>query len=196
MTDTFILVLAYLLGSVPFGLLITKVAGAGDIRAIGSGNIGATNVLRTGKKSLAALTLLLDMLKGTLAVAIAQILAPDSATMAALVVLLGHMFPVWLRFKGGKGVATALGVMLALSWPTAVMAMLTWLAAAALLRISSASALIAMASLPVYLITFQESTLLPVTMIIIVMVYAKHYGNIIRLITGHEPRIGKHHHKS
>ncbi len=191
MIDTLVLALAYLLGSVPFGLLVTKVAGAGDIRQIGSGNIGATNVLRTGKKSLAALTLLLDMLKGTLAVFIAQTLAPDMATMAALVALLGHIFPVWLKFKGGKGVATALGVMLALSWPTAVMAMLTWMAAAVILRISSASALIAMASMPVYLITFQEPTLLPITMVILLFVYAKHYGNIIRLITGHEPHIGK-----
>ncbi|HAX90612.1 MAG TPA: acyl-phosphate glycerol 3-phosphate acyltransferase [Rhodospirillaceae bacterium] len=183
--------LAYLLGSIPFGLLLTKLAGAGDIRAIGSGNIGATNVLRTGKKGLAAATLLLDMLKGTAAVILAQHYAPEVANIAALAVLLGHMFPVWLKFKGGKGVATAFGIMLALSWPVALMAALTWLASAILLRISSASALIALASAPVYLIIFGQFELVLLSVLILVLVYSKHYANIIRLVKGTEPHIGQ-----
>jgi len=188
--DVIFVVLAYLLGSIPFGLILIKLSGGGDIRKIGSGNIGATNVLRTGNKKLAALTLLLDMLKGSLAVGLAMHFAPDAQNTAALFALLGHMFPVWLKFKGGKGVATALGVMLALSYPVAIMAMLVWLASALILRISSASALIAVASAPVFLIIFEDSHLLPFSLILITLVFLKHHANIVRLIDGTEPCIG------
>jgi len=204
MTTALVLILAYLLGSVPFGLLVTRMAGAGDVRAIGSGNIGATNVLRTGRKGLAAATLLLDMLKGTAAVLLAQwtrpdfsmmmvssSFMPDAASLAAVAVLMGHVFPVWLRFRGGKGVATALGVMIALHWPTALLAALTWLATAALLRLSSASALVALAASLVYLSVWERFDLLPVCAAIVVIVYIRHHENIVRLIKGTEPKIGK-----
>lgn len=191
MLDAFMIILAYLLGSIPFGLLIIQMAGLGDIRDIGSGNIGATNVLRTGKKKLAALTLLMDMLKGTLAVLLAFIYAPEVVGYACIAALLGHMFPVWLRFKGGKGVATALGVLLALYPPVALMAMLVWLAAAIILRISSASALIAIGSLPVFVMIFQQNERMWVVVVMIVLIFAKHAGNIARLLDGTEPHIGE-----
>ncbi len=186
-----VMVVAYLLGSIPFGLLLTKLAGQGDIRAIGSGNIGATNVLRTGKKSLAAATLLLDMLKGTAAVMIAQHFAPGQAVLAALLALLGHMYPVWLRFNGGKGVATMLGVMLALHWPIAVIAMFVWLATALILRISSVAALTATATMPIFIDVFNQTTLYGVVFIFIVLIFMKHSANIRRLLDGTEPRIGE-----
>jgi len=184
-----IAVVAYLLGSIPFGLLITKYAGAGDIRTIGSGNIGATNVLRTGNKKLAALTLLLDMLKGTVAVILAILFVPEAQTSAALAALVGHMFPVWLRFKGGKGVATALGVMIGLSPAVAIMAMLVWLASAIILRISSASALIAIGTMPVFISIFDDTHLLSFSLLLIILVFAKHHANIERLLDGTEPHI-------
>src|SRR5690349_9659434 len=133
-------VLAYLVGSIPFGLVLTRLGGYGDIRAIGSGNIGATNVLRTGNKTLALLTLLLDLGKGAVTVLVAQAFGPDIAVIAAAFVVLGHLFPVWLRFKGGKGVATAGGVLLAIAWPVGLLALATWLLVAVLSRYSSLSA--------------------------------------------------------
>lgn len=197
----FPLLIGYVLGSIPFGLLLTKLAGAGDIRAIGSGNIGATNVLRTGKKGLAALTLLLDIGKGAAAVLFVSRLAvglsPHSDDLAIITCLagfgavLGHIFPVWLRFKGGKGVATALGVFTALSWPVGVACMVTWLLVAAASRISSLAALVAMALAPLYAHLWSEPAVVALTAVVALLVIAKHYANIRRLLKGEEPRIGR-----
>jgi len=192
-------VLAYLLGSIPFGLLITRLAGLGDIRKIGSGNIGATNVLRTGRKGLAAATLALDGGKGLAAVLIAyQYGAPSLAAMAAYGALVGHMFPLWLRFRGGKGVATGLGVLLGLAWPIGVLACLTWLAVAFAFRFSSAAALAAFVAAPVGGWLMAGHTDLPVysihaeaALVIGVLVWWAHRGNLDRLIKGTEPRIGE-----
>ena len=182
----------YLLGSVPFGLVLTRMAGLGDIRAIGSGNIGTTNVLRTGRKGLAAATLLLDGGKGAAAVLIAGIWGPDTALAAGFGALLGHLFPVWLRFKGGKGVATALGVLLAIAWPVGVTACLTWLAVALLFRISSLSALVSLALSPLFAWLFMKDLqLVQFTIFIAVPVWLKHHANIRRLLKGEEPRIGR-----
>ncbi len=182
----------YLLGSIPFGLVLTKLAGLGDIRSIGSGNIGTTNVLRTGRKDLAAATLLLDGGKGAAAVLIGAIWGPDMALTAGLGALLGHLFPVWLRFKGGKGVATALGVLLAAAWPVGIACCLTWLAVAAIFRISSLSALLATLAAPLYAWLFTaDLQMVEFTAIIAVLVWAKHHANIRRLLKGEEPRIGK-----
>lgn len=186
-----VIVLAYLLGSIPFGLLLTRMAGAGDIRTIGSGNIGATNVLRTGNKKLAAATLLADVLKGVLAVMIAREIAPEAAACAALAAFLGHLFPVWLKFKGGKGVATALGVFLGLAPQVALAALLVWLMAAYLLRISSASALIAVASAPMWVKVFGQPQNLWLACLIAALVFFTHRANILRLIHGTEPQIGQ-----
>ncbi len=188
------LFLAYLLGSVPFGFLLTRLTGAGDVRNIGSGNIGATNVLRTGRKGLAALTLLLDMLKGTAAVLLARSFAPEMPEMeayAGLCALLGHLFPVWLKFKGGKGVATFLGALLALSWPAALFAMLTWLAVALLTRLSSLSALAAVGATPIFLTIFEKGPSLGIVLFMALLVYIRHADNISRLLAGEEPRIGE-----
>lgn len=193
---------AYLLGSIPFGLLLTKLAGMGDIRAIGSGNIGATNVLRTGNKALAILTLLLDIGKGAAAVLIvdsffqAGLVRSDSygvwLGMAGLGAVLGHVFPVWLRFKGGKGVATALGVFLALSWPVGAACIVTWLLVAAVFRLSSLAALFAMALAPAYgSLWASDDVVVAFSTIIAVLVIARHHANIRRLIKGEEPRIGR-----
>ena len=183
-------VVAYLLGSIPFGLILTRLAGHGDIRRIGSGNIGATNVLRTGSKPLAALTLLLDGGKGAAAVLIAMRWGPDIAIVAALGVLVGHLFPVWLRFKGGKGVATGLGILLGLSWPAGVLACLTWLAVAGLARYSSLSALVSFALAPVWLWQFADPQKTEFAILMAVLVWLRHAANIRRLLTGAEPRIG------
>lgn len=191
MTPMFLILSGYVLGSIPFGLLLTRCAGLGDIRTIGSGNIGATNVLRTGRKGIAASTLLLDGLKGACAVWIATIVDPVWADEAALAALLGHMFPIWLKFRGGKGVATLFGVTLALSWPVAVMSMLVWLGTALLMRISSAAALMAVASMPVFALATQDTTYLNAYFIMGLLVFAKHYANIMRLINGNEPHIGQ-----
>lgn len=197
------LLIGYVLGSIPFGLLLTKLAGAGDIRAIGSGNIGATNVLRTGKKGLAGLTLLLDIGKGAAAVLFVGWLAarfglsPHSDDLAITTCLagfgavLGHIFPVWLRFKGGKGVATALGVFTALSWPVGVACMVTWLLVAAASRISSLAALVAMALAPLYAHLWSEPAVVALTVVVAVLVILKHHPNIRRLLKGEEPRIGR-----
>lgn len=182
----------YLLGSVPFGLVITKLAGLGDIRQIGSGNIGATNVLRTGRKDLAALTLILDSGKGAAAVGIAWWLAGQDAAMAAGVTsVLGHCFPVWLGFKGGKGVATVLGVMLAADWMLGAGACLTWLVMAGIFRISSLSALIATAAAPVYGWLLGKPDIVIIAFAALaVLVWVRHHANIRRLLKGEEPKIG------
>jgi acyl phosphate:glycerol-3-phosphate acyltransferase len=189
---TFILTaaLAYLLGSIPFGLVLTRLAGYGDIRAIGSGNIGATNVLRTGSKGLAVLTLLLDLAKGAVAVLIARRFGPDMAALAAVFVFLGHLYPMWLGFKGGKGVATAGGIVLAYSWPVGLAALATWLAVAVATRYSSLAALTACALAPLYawLITHDQRTT-EVILALAVIVILRHHANIRRLLKGEESRI-------
>ncbi len=183
--------LAYLLGSIPFGLLITRALGLGDLRAIGSGNIGATNVLRTGNKAAAAATLLLDAGKGAVAVLLARHFAGETAAMVAgLAAFLGHLFPVWLRFRGGKGVATWLGIMLALAWPVGLAACGTWLATAALLRYSSLAALVATATVPFWLGLLGPSAAIPLALVLAALVWLRHRTNIARLRAGTEPRIG------
>jgi acyl phosphate:glycerol-3-phosphate acyltransferase len=185
-------VIGYLLGSIPFGLILTRFAGTQDLRSIGSGNIGATNVLRTGRKGLAAATLICDMLKGTLAVLISGYYGgPDAAMLAALGAFLGHLFPIWLGFKGGKGVATFLGVLLAAAWPVGIGACLTWLVVAKLLKISSLSALAAAALSPLYALGLQRP--LPTVLlaaVLAVLIFIRHHQNIRRLLAGTEPRIG------
>jgi glycerol-3-phosphate acyltransferase PlsY len=181
---------AYLLGSIPFGLLLTRLAGLGDIRGIGSGNIGATNVLRTGRRELAALTLLLDGGKGAAAVLLAGVLFPGTELLAGLAALLGHLFPVWLKFKGGKGVATAIGVIIALSWPMGVTIMVVWLIVALLSRYSSLAALVSIGLTPFYAVLLGRTDLLWLAVIIIGLVTFKHRANIRRLIDGAETKIG------
>lgn len=180
----------YLLGSVPFGLLLTRIAGLGDIRNVGSGNIGATNVLRTGRKTLAALTLLLDAGKGIAAVLVASLYGPDIMIVAALGALLGHLFPVWLKFNGGKGVATALGLILALSWPVAVIALAIWIAVAAITRYSSLAALIASGSTPFVGWYFASPQIAEFFVVLAILIWFRHIPNIRRLISGTESRIG------
>jgi len=188
-----VLLLGYLLGSIPFGLLLTKIAGLGDIRGIGSGNIGATNVLRTGRKGLAAATLILDAVKGAAAVLLARQVVddPDIALLAGLAAVLGHLFPVWLRFKGGKGVATGLGVLLAASWPIGVAACAVWLLVAATARLSSLAALAAFASAPCVALIVEEFSVVKLSFTIAVLVFVRHQANIRRLLAGTEPRIGR-----
>lgn len=183
--------LAYGLGSVPFGVLVTKALGLGDLRQIGSGNIGATNVLRTGNKGAALATLLLDGGKGAVAVLIARAVAGDGAAMiAAGASFLGHLFPVWLGFKGGKGVATFLGTFLALSWPVGLAACATWLVTAAITRYSSLSALVASGSAIIWSIVFGQGDLSLLAMIMATLIFHRHRANIERLAAGSEPRIG------
>ncbi len=182
----------YLLGSIPFGLLLARLAGLGDIRNIGSGNIGATNVLRSGRKGLAAATLLLDGGKGAAAVLLAGNWGPDLQLTAALGALLGHLYPVWLRFKGGKGMATALGVLLALTWKVGLAACATWLVGAGLLRFSSLAALLALAATPFYAWWFHgDMQLVQLTAILAAFVWLRHRANIARLLKGQEPKIGR-----
>jgi len=187
-----VFVFGYLLGSIPFGLLLTKLAGLGDIRGIGSGNIGATNVLRTGRKGLAAATLLLDGLKGAAAVLIGQaVFDHDVAMLAGLAAVLGHLFPVWLRFKGGKGVATGLGVLLAAAWPIGVAACLIWLIVAAIARRSSLASLASFASAPLIALILEEFSVVKLAFTIAVLVFVRHQANIRRIFAGTEPRIGR-----
>ena len=185
------IVVGYLLGSIPFGLLLSRLAGAGDIRAVGSGNIGATNVLRTGRKGLAAATLIGDMFKGTAAVLLMNKLAGlDAGLVAGLGAVLGHVFPVWLRFKGGKGVATYIGVLIAVSWPVAIVFGMIWGAIAWLTRYSSLAGLVASAAVPPllwFLAAVRPSLLF---IVLTVIVFVMHRANIARLIAGTEPKIG------
>ncbi len=187
-----VFLLAYLLGSIPFGLVITQALGLGDLRAIGSGNIGATNVLRTGNKGAAAATLILDALKGAVAVLLARhLLGEGAALVAALGAFLGHLFPVWLRFKGGKGVATFLGVTLALSPLAGVIACATWAATAAIFRFSSLSALVAAAITPITLAYLGPPDSAWLGLGLAALVFLRHHANIRRLRAGTEPRIGQ-----
>jgi acyl phosphate:glycerol-3-phosphate acyltransferase len=185
-------VIGYLLGSIPFGLVLTKLAGTADLRSIGSGNIGATNVLRTGRKGLAAATLLLDMLKGTVAVIIAGSFGgPNAAMLAALGAFLGHLFPVWLKFHGGKGVAVYIGVLLGLFWPAAVVFCLVWLATAVTSRYSSLAALVASVVTPLFLWWFGHAALASLFAVLTLLLFYMHRENIKRLQAGTEGRIGE-----
>ncbi len=185
-------VLGYLMGSIPFGMIIAKVMGLGNLRNIGSGNIGATNVLRTGNKSAAALTLIFDAAKGAAAVLIARAMAgEDAAQVAALAAFMGHCFPVWLGFKGGKGVATFLGIWLALDWRVGVACCLTWLVAAAIWRISSLGALVAAALSTVWVMVLTDTTTFVLGMVLTLLVYWRHSANVARIRAGTEPKIGQ-----
>ena len=186
------LTIGYLLGSIPFGLILTRLAGTADLRSIGSGNIGATNVLRTGRKGLAAATLICDMLKGTLAVLIAGYFGgPDAAMLAALGSFLGHLFPVWLKFKGGKGVAVYIGVLIGLFWPAAMVFCLVWLATAVTSRYSSLSALVASFITPIFLWWFGHLALASLFAVLTMLLFYMHRENIKRLRAGNEGRIGQ-----
>ena len=184
--------LSYLLGSIPFGIVITRAMGLGDIRRIGSGNIGATNVLRTGNRLAAALTLVLDAGKGAAAVIAARLLVgEDAAQVAAVFAFLGHLWPVWLGFRGGKGVATFLGTVLALHWPLGLMACAVWAVVAALVRISSLSALTAAALTPLLAALFGSAQLVGMSILLAALIFLRHHDNIRRLIAGTEPRMGR-----
>jgi len=199
MTTTLALLFGYLLGSIPFGLILTRLTGGPDVRSIGSGNIGATNVLRTGNKKIAALTLLGDILKGTVAVLVTSHVAraypafglPAYAVLAAAFgAFLGHLFPVWLRFKGGKGVATYIGVLLGLAWPAALIFCAIWLAVAYLTRYSSLSALIASALTPATLYLLGRPHIAVLFLVLTVVLWIMHRANIARLMSGQEGKIG------
>src|SRR5450631_1217840 len=186
------LVLGYLLGSIPFGLVLTKLAGTADLRSIGSGNIGATNVLRTGRKGLAAATLICDALKGTLAVVIAGYYGgPNAAMLAALGAFLGHLYPVWLKFNGGKGIATYIGVLIGLFWPAAIVFCVMWLATAFTTRYSSLSALIAAFVTPLFLWWFGHPALASLFVVLTLLTFYAHRENIKRLQAGTEGKIGE-----
>ena len=186
------LILGYLLGSIPFGLILTKLAGTQDLRSIGSGNIGATNVLRTGRKGLAAATLICDALKGTIAVVIAgNFGGPNAAMLAALGAFLGHLFPVWLKFKGGKGVAVYIGVLIGLFWPAAVVFCVMWLATAVTTRYSSLSALVASFVTPIFRLWFGHAALASLFVVLTMLLFYMHRENIKRLQAGTEGRIGE-----
>ncbi len=180
----------YLLGSIPFGLILTRIAGLGDIRAIGSGNIGATNVLRTGRRSLAAATLLLDGLKGTAAVIGFAAAGRDVAMLAGLAAFVGHCFPVWLRFRGGKGVSTYLGILLGLNWPVMIAAAGIWIGTAAASRYSSLAALVMSAATPAILLALGEPAQAGLLFVLSAILWFRHRANIARLASGGESRIG------
>lgn len=184
------LITGYLLGSIPFGLLLTRLVGKGDIRDVGSGNIGATNVLRTGSKGLAAATLLLDAGKGAAAVLLAQQFWPGAVNFAAAGALIGHLYPVWLRFKGGKGVATLLGILIPLFWQAALVYAVIWVALLLILRISSVAGMTAAASTPVTAAVLSQQALFPMLLGFALLVIWKHRENIRRLAVGEEPRVG------
>jgi acyl phosphate:glycerol-3-phosphate acyltransferase len=188
--DLIALALGYLLGTIPFGLFFTWVSGAGDVRKIGSGNIGATNVLRTGKKWAAAATLLCDGAKGAAAVLLARHLLPGSEAVAGLGAVLGHLFPIWLGFKGGKGVATFVGICLALYWPAGLLIAATWIGAAFIWRISSLSALIAIGLSSAYFLLLSRHAYAALTLPLSLLITWTHRENIRRLLKGTEPRIG------
>jgi glycerol-3-phosphate acyltransferase PlsY len=186
------LLLGYLFGSIPFGLILTRLAGLGDLRTIGSGNIGATNVLRTGNKALAAATLVLDAGKGAAPVVIAIWSGNHAAILwAGIGAVLGHAFPIWLGFRGGKAVATAYGVLLAAAWPVGIAAGAVWLGIAALARVSSLAGLISFAAAPVFAAVLADGVVVKLALVIAVVVFIRHHTNIRRLIAGTEPRIGQ-----
>ena len=184
------LIFGYLLGSVPFGLLLTRLSGAGDLRAIGSGNIGATNVLRTGNKGIAALTLILDIAKGAVAVILAGLLSEGLGVLAGIGAFLGHLYPVWLRFNGGKGVATLLGVVTALSPLAGLVFAVTWLGSLAIWRYSSVGGMLAAVSVPVTAVVIGKIAWVPMFIGFSLLVCWKHRGNIERLMAGEEPKVG------
>ncbi|MFZ5752283.1 MAG: glycerol-3-phosphate 1-O-acyltransferase PlsY [Pseudomonadota bacterium] len=191
-TLALVALLGYLLGSVPFGVIVTRLMGLGDLRRIGSGNIGATNVLRTGNKGAALATLLLDGGKGAAAVLIARAFgSEDAAQIAGLFAFLGHLFPVWLGFRGGKGVATFLGTLLALAWPVGLAACATWAATAAATRISSLSALISVTTAALWAVLLGQTRIVALILVLAALVLVRHHANIRRLLAGTEPRIGR-----
>ncbi|WP_019218590.1 glycerol-3-phosphate 1-O-acyltransferase PlsY [Bartonella florencae] len=194
-TPWFIFLLSYLIGSIPFGLIFTRLAKLGDVRTIGSGNIGATNVLRTGNKKVAALTLLCDMLKGTVVVLVIKFLSDPVEnniiiSFAGFFVFLGHLFPIWLKFKGGKGVATYLGVCLGFYWPAAIVFVVVWMGIFLLTRYSSLSALIAVVMTSIFVFYLSDPHFYCMLMAMSIFVYIKHHTNITRLFTGKESKIG------
>ena len=182
---------SYLLGSIPFGILVSKVFGLGNLRDIGSGNIGATNVLRTGNKLAALITLILDGLKGSLVVVVARFISEDAAITASIFVIIGHIYPVWLKFSGGKGVATFIGSILALSFVAGLFVCLIWIIMALIFRYSSLSAIVASASAPIGVLLFYDNEALMVTLFMTVLIWYRHKDNIRRLIDGSETKIGK-----
>ena len=182
---------SYLLGSIPFGILVSKVFGLGNLRDIGSGNIGATNVLRTGNKLAALITLILDGLKGVLVVVVARFISEDAAITASIFVIIGHIYPDWLRFSGGKGVATFIGAILALSFVTGLLVCFIWIILALLFRYSSLSAIVSSASAPIGVFLFYDNEALVVTLFMTVLIWYRHKDNIRRLIDGSEAKIGK-----
>ena len=184
------LLAGYLLGSIPFGVILTRLGGAGDLRQIGSGNIGATNVLRTGRKGLAAATLLLDAAKGWAAVVLVEAWHPGLGLLAAGAAFIGHLFPVWLRFRGGKGVATLLGIVLALHWPCALVYAAVWIGLLAFLRISSVAGMTAAVSAPLSAAFFAKFDIVPLLIGLALLVLWKHRDNVSRLMAGTEPRVG------
>lgn len=184
------IILGYLLGSIPFGVLLTRMAGAGDLRTIGSGNIGATNVLRTGRKGLAAATLLLDLAKGAAAVLIADWLFPGTGMLGGMAAFLGHCYPVWLKFKGGKGVATLMGIVLALHWPSGLVYAAVWIGVLAAMRVSSLAGMTAAVSAPVSAAYFGRIDIVLLLLAMALIVLWKHRENIDRLLSGTEPKIG------
>ena len=185
------IIVGYLLGSIPFGLILTRLGGGGDLREVGSGTIGATNVLRTGRKGIAVATLLLDMLKGTAAVLIAARFWPEAAPLAALAVVIGHCFPVWLKFRGGKGVATLMGVSLGLAWPLGLTYALVWLGVFGLTRISSLAGIGAAISAPFAALGLGRADLVPVLAALALLVLVMHRENLARLRAGTEPKVQK-----
>jgi glycerol-3-phosphate acyltransferase PlsY len=190
MVEAVAALIGYLLGSIPFGLILTRAAGLGDVRSIGSGNIGATNVLRTGNKKIAALTLLLDGLKGAAAVLLLNYCGgPQASVIAGLAAMAGHIFPVWLGFKGGKGVATSLGVLFGLAWPLGLFFVAVWLVLAFTFRISSLAALLASALTPLWAYLLGRTDLLWPTLLMALAIWIMHRANIARLLKGDEPRI-------
>ena len=182
---------SYLLGSIPFGILVSKVFGLGNLRDIGSGNIGATNVLRTGNKLAALITLILDGLKGVLVVVVARFISEDAAITASIFVIIGHIYPVWLRFSGGKGVATFIGAILALSFVTGLLVCFIWIIIALVFRYSSLSAIVSSAFAPIGIFLFYDNEALVVTLFMTVLIWYRHKDNIRRLIDGSEAKIGK-----
>ncbi|NBX74701.1 MAG: glycerol-3-phosphate 1-O-acyltransferase [Alphaproteobacteria bacterium] len=185
----FLAALGYVLGSIPFGYVLVKMSGGGDIRHVGSGNIGATNVLRTGKRSLAIATLVLDISKGVAAVLIAQHFEPWLGALAGFTALLGHLYPVWLQFKGGKGVATTAGILLAIDWRLGLATCVCWLLVALLFRYSSLAALTAIILSPVFAWIFDVSEYIPFCLLMALLVWLRHRTNIMRLVQGIEPKI-------